>query len=109
MTDLDSDQFAVRAKATTELEQWSELAEAALRKALADQPSLEVRRRVQLLLERLDGPITSPERLRAMRAVEVLEHIDTPEARRLLEQLARGAPAALLTKEAKASLGRLVK
>jgi hypothetical protein len=50
---------------------------------------------------------TVPERLQALRAVEVLERIGTPEARKVLETLATGAPAARLTREAKASLGRL--
>jgi hypothetical protein len=48
-----------------------------------------------------------PERVQALRAVEVLEWIGTPEARKVLEALATGAPAARLTREARASLGRL--
>jgi hypothetical protein len=38
-----------------------------------------------------------------------LEQIHTPEARQLLAELARGAPAARITREAKASLERLEK
>jgi hypothetical protein len=37
----------------------------------------------------------------------VLERVGTAEARRLLEALARGAPEARLTQEAKAALARL--
>jgi hypothetical protein len=50
-----------------------------------------------------------PEDLRHIRAVEVLEGLGTPEARNLLEELAKGAADATLTREAKASLRRLGK
>jgi hypothetical protein len=106
---LNSDRFAVREKATGELESLAESAEPALQKARVDKPTLEVRRRVERLLERLRGPVPPGQRLQALRAVEVLEHIGTPEARQLLEPLGQGAPAARLTQEAKASLERLKK
>jgi hypothetical protein len=60
-------------------------------------------------LQKLEGPITSPQRLQALRAVEVLEHIGSPEAIKVLEYLSQGAPGARLTQEAKASLDRLHK
>jgi hypothetical protein len=49
----------------------------------------------------------SADELRDVRAVEALEHAGMPEARRLLETLARGAAEARLTQEARASLRRL--
>ena len=49
----------------------------------------------------------SPEQARALRAVEVLEHVGTAEAKRVLETLAAGAAEARLTQEARASLRRL--
>jgi hypothetical protein len=49
----------------------------------------------------------SPQRLRQVRAVELLERIGTPESRKILENLAGGVPAAWLTQEAKAALARL--
>jgi len=40
-------------------------------------------------------------------AVEILETVVAPDARRLLADLAAGAPDARLTREAKASLDRM--
>ncbi|HMC63479.1 MAG TPA: hypothetical protein VKI65_00920, partial [Gemmataceae bacterium] len=107
IADLDDKQFTVRAKAAEEIAKLGELAEPALRKALEKQPSPEVVRSAQKLLDALAGPVTSGDALRAIRAVEVLEHIGTPEGRELLQALAKGAPEARLTQEAKASLERL--
>jgi WD40 repeat protein len=103
LADLESDRFGVRQQAARELEALEETAEATLRKALADQPGPEVRRRVEQWLERLEGS----ERPRARRAVAVLERSGTPEARQLLEKLAGGVPDAYLTQEARSALRRL--
>lgn len=66
------------------------------------------RRRVEALLGRLVNPWTpSPEELRAVRALEMLEQINTPVARQILQRLAKGAAHAPLTQQAKASLQRL--
>jgi WD40 repeat protein len=110
VSDLGDRKFAVRDKASAELEQLDELAEAALRRALEDKPSLEVRRRVERLLNRIDkrrGPQMLPDRLRILRALEVLECLGTPEAHQLLKALAAGEPEAPLTRQARAALGRL--
>jgi RNA polymerase sigma factor (sigma-70 family) len=107
VADLDADRFAVRDKATRMLEVLGELAEPALRKALAASPSLEARRRMEKLLEGATGPITVPEKARGVRAIEVLERVGTPEAAKVLRELAGGAPSARLTREAKAALTRL--
>ncbi len=107
LADLDSDQFAMREKARQGLAELGELAEPALRKALADKPSLEARRRIEALLANLRAPVTRPETLRALRAVAVLEDIGTPSAQRLLEELAKGTPQARQTREAKAARKRL--
>jgi WD40 repeat protein len=104
LADLNSDSFAARTKATQELQRLGELAELALRKALEGQPTLEVRRRCGELLDKLS--VLSGDRLRAVRAVEVLEHLGTAEARELLEKLAQGDPAARLTREARTAAKR---
>ncbi len=106
LVDLDSPQFALRERADKALTKLGDSAEPSLRKALKGSPSAEARRRITAILERLD-PAGSPERLQAIRAVEVLERIGTPEAKRVLDRLAGGTPEARLTREAKAALERL--
>ncbi len=107
IADLDDDRFTVRTKAARELEQLGESAAEALRKELQTNPSLELRRRIEALLDRLDGPGMAPELLRALRGIEALEHAGTAEARQVLESLARGAEGARQTREARAALERL--
>jgi WD40 repeat protein len=107
ITDLESDLFEVRRSAAAELEALGESAEPALRRALEGAPSPELRRQVEHLLARGTG--WSPKRLRILRAIEVLERIGSSEARRILEELAHGAPEVRLTQEAKAAVERLDK
>jgi RNA polymerase sigma factor (sigma-70 family) len=108
VADLDSDRFERRKAATAELEKLCELASAECRRALTNRPSLEARKRLERLLAAVeaDERAPSPERIRALRAVELLDRIGTPAARRSLAELATGAPGARLTREAKASRDR---
>jgi hypothetical protein len=105
IADLDSDRFAVRESAEAELEALEETALAACRKALEGKLSAEVRRRLEALVEKASP--TSSTRLRPQRALEALELIGSPEARQLLEALARGQPEARRTQDTKAALQRL--
>lgn len=91
VADLDSNQFAVRQKATEELEKLAAEAVPDLRARLAEKPSLEVRQRLEQILERVSFPST--EVARAIRCVRVLETIGSAEARQLLEKLATTLPA----------------
>jgi RNA polymerase sigma factor (sigma-70 family) len=111
IADLDSDEFAVREKAATELGKLGETAAAACRKALAGQPSAEVRRVLGRLLDEWTRQEYSPtlEQLRALRALEVLEMAGTGEARDVLATLAKGAAGAYVTEQAKAALARLAR
>jgi len=111
IADLDNATFATRAQAAKELEQLGELAMNHMQKAAAGNASLEVKRQLETLLgkqtqERLNP---SPEILRILRTLEVLELAGTPEARQTLERLASGASQARLTQDAKASLDRLAR
>jgi RNA polymerase sigma factor (sigma-70 family) len=108
LADLDSDRFEVRQRAAAEIETLGEVAAPALRKALTAS-SAEVRRKAEALLAKIDSPSPTPERLRLLRAVEALEHAGTPDARRLLEALTRGAAEAPLTRDARLSLERLAR
>jgi WD40 repeat protein len=107
IADLDSPRFAVRSKALAKLQRLGETAEPALRKALAEGPKLEVRRRIEGLLEEIDSMSPSAESLRAFRAIEILERIGGPDPRKIIETLTRGVPEARLTQDAKATLRRI--
>jgi WD40 repeat protein len=104
---LDDDDFDKREQASRELEKLGVRVEGALRKAIKTASSAEVVRRAGDLLKKVEEGAVSGERLREMRALEVLEGIGTPEAKKLLDELAKGAAEAALTQEAKASLNRL--
>ena len=109
VADLDNAQLGVRTKAMAQQSELGELAESALQDALKKHPPLELRQRIEQLVNRLVNQRHSMtgDRLRNFRAIEILEQIGPPEARQLLEMLSRGASGALLTQEAKAALARL--
>jgi RNA polymerase sigma factor (sigma-70 family) len=106
---LDHGDFTQRARAAAELEKLGESAIPALRKAQSEPISAEVRTRIARLLGKWQSPASSPEGLRALRAVEVLEQIGTPAAREALQTLAKGKVDSPLTQEAAAALERLSK
>jgi WD40 repeat protein len=110
--DLDHDEFEMREKASRELEKLGSKAEEALRRALANPPSTEVRARLERLLEKrgtLAAPPLPSSELVGLRVLEALELSGIPQAKGALEELANGKPEDALTKEAKASLERLAR
>jgi RNA polymerase sigma factor (sigma-70 family) len=109
VADLDRADFQARQKAMAELERLGWGAEPTLRKALGEQPPLEVRRRIEQLLAKLSGKERLAERVREQRALEVLERVGSAEAQRHLEALADGAPEAGLTQGARAALQSLTR
>jgi WD40 repeat protein len=106
LADLDSDNLSVRQRAMKELGKFGGAIAPALRRTLEGKPSLEVRRRVQQLLDQKCD--WTPERLREHRAIQALEHIGTQQAKEVLKNLAAGAPDTFRTEEVKAALQRIL-
>ncbi len=75
--DLESDTFAVRESATKALAELGEIAAPAMRKALANKPPLETRKRLEELIQRIKAKKMTTEELRTWRALDVLERIGT--------------------------------
>jgi hypothetical protein len=110
LADLDDSSFKRRQKATVELEKLSELILPAVEQALREKNTLEKDLRLQALHQHVLSSAmlgSLPDRLRQLRAVEVLEKIGTAEAQEVLTALAQGVPVARLTREARTALRRL--
>jgi hypothetical protein len=107
IADLDADEYEVREQASEALARAGRRVEPALERALLRPPSLEARRRLEHLLQRLRPGALPPEELTAIRAVHVLEYIGTPPARGLLRKLARQAAGLRLGEESALALVRL--
>ncbi|HZT82671.1 MAG TPA: hypothetical protein VFA26_20750 [Gemmataceae bacterium] len=108
IADLDANDFKAREAASRELARLGGAVEADLRKALAGDPSAEAKKRLEGLLKPLAaGFETDPAELRQLRGIQVLEQLGTPEAKKLLQALARGAPGARRTRDAQLALDRL--
>jgi WD40 repeat protein len=107
LADLAGKDVKIRDQAEQELEKLADLAAPALRKAFAAAPPGDFRNRTEKLLAGLEPVIRSPEVLRSVRAVEVLEQIGNADARAMLKSLSGGAAEARLTREAHAALKRL--
>jgi RNA polymerase sigma factor (sigma-70 family) len=102
VADLDSPKFAAREKAEGELRDLSVQAEPFLKKARQASPSAEAAKRIDSLLNEIATHKLSPAELREVRAVQALQWMGTPAARALLDQWAKGDPAASRTRAAKA-------
>ncbi len=108
LADLDSPRYAVRNAAFGELQRVVDQVEPQLhRHAAAAETSAEARRQIRQLRERAEEPRVDA--IVWLRALEVLEQIDTPAARALLAEWAAGAPTARFTQEAQSALERMKK
>jgi WD40 repeat protein len=110
ITDLDSIKFAVREKATIALKKMGRWIEDPLKRALETNPSIEVRRRLELILEQItkEGGISmEQEYWRIGRIIGILEQDASPESRKMLKLIAEGAAAAHLREMAQVSIRRM--
>lgn len=104
---LDSDRYDARQEAQKALAELGDTAVPALRAALRAKPSVEAARRIQEILDGIGG--WSADQLQAWRAVEVLERIDTAEARQVLQEVADSQAGPRLVEGAGNSLRRLAR
>jgi WD40 repeat protein len=104
ITYLDAADFRKREQATKTLADMGEIVLPRLREALS-KASPESRERLTNLIAKAEA--MTPEKLRAIRACEVLEKIGTVEAKALLAEWAKGPGRAMLAREAAESLERL--
>jgi hypothetical protein len=106
---LGDGKFAVREKATQELEKLGLEASPQLRRSLDGAISLEVRQRIDRLLAKVKNAGLTGDQKQLQGALLVLELIATVDARQVLEEMSKGGSGAWLAVEAKASLKRLDK
>jgi WD40 repeat protein len=108
--DLDSGHYPTRTAAMTELSGYGRWMEGRYEAAMANAPSLEYKRRVEMLKEKLNAtnsPSLAQERLRVRRIMLMCEQAGGPDAVAALRQLAERGPEEEIRDEAQASLGRL--
>jgi hypothetical protein len=108
IAELDDARFEVREEASRQLFELGESSERALRKALDGDPSLEMRYRLEDLLEKVERLELSAEASRWQRAIEVLEYVGNAEAKDLLELLVKELPRRQ-AQEAREALQRLTR
>jgi hypothetical protein len=107
IADLDDSCYRVRREATLALANLGEQAGPALRQAIAERPaSVEVYKRLEQLVARLENRELAPDDLRQLRALEVLERLRTRDARQALQNLARDLADSIFAPAARAALKR---
>jgi WD40 repeat protein len=108
--DLDNANFAARQKAQEALVRMGDPIRKLVEKVAAGaEVSAETKQRLAAILKRFETSSPSGDRLRELRALELLERLGTKDAQDTLRRLASGAPGAFLTLEANAALLRLTR
>jgi len=107
IVDLDDEDFPVRAAAVKELHLIGPETLVHLRKVIEKSPSAEVRNLAKEVVTRIEMSPPTPEDLRALRSIEVLENLGSPEALAVLKKWSSGPEGHRLTVEANAALTRL--
>lgn len=101
---LDSKVFQEREAAETELRKLGVNVEDQLRQSMRDNPNVEMRRRIETLVNNLDGP----EWFRMARAIEALERIGSRESREILVEIAKNSPSSRIREDANRAASRLM-
>jgi WD40 repeat protein len=110
--DLDSGHYPTRMAAMNKLPEYGRWMEGRYEAAMAYPPSLEYKRRAELLKEKLNvgnSPSLAQERLRVRRIMLMCEQVGGPDAIEALRKLADNGPEEELREEAQAALQRLSK
>jgi hypothetical protein len=106
---LSNENFNEREKASRELSELAPTALDQIREAARKTESAEVRNRLAPILARESDERVTGERLRVVRAVEILERIGSPATDKLLRELATGSSGAELTRNATEAVRRMGK
>jgi hypothetical protein len=78
-----------------------------LEKLLANAPSLESQRRASLVLKMVKEPVLTPDRLRVLEAIELLEQLHSATSGKLLQEIADDALIVQIRDEALQALRRM--
>jgi hypothetical protein len=105
VTELEKEDFNGRKKAAVELRKLGDLAIPALQQA-AEKNYDEV---LRSFLSKLQAQYPTPEQVQSAYAVQVLERIGNDDARKLLDELAKGASESMLTRQATQAVEHLSK
>ena len=106
---LEDANLSVRDQASRELEKLGPEALPQLQWSLVKGAFLEVRHRIEPLVEKAQRAQPTADQTRLQSVVQVLELIASAEARQALKEVATGSAGAWLAPEAEASLERLQK
>jgi WD40 repeat protein len=109
ISQLDHDRYAIREKANQQLLAMGELVITPLQKLLVNPPSEEARCRADRILKKVKDPELTPERLQVLEAIELLEALQTPAAKELLEEIARETLIAQFRQDALLALERMAR
>jgi len=110
--DLNDDKYLVREKANKDLAKYGRWIEGVLKAAQKKPKTLEVSIRLDKLINGMNKPgslTLEQEKIRLRRILLILEQDGSSAARKVLADLARGAPEESLREEAQGSLQRLEK
>ena len=84
-----------------------EMAIVPLHKMMENPPSIEARVRAGLVLKKIGQPVLTPDRLRVLETIELLEQLRTPGAIALLEGIEQEALISQIRDEARQTLQRI--